>query len=148
MANREGYDVIVTTTAFGMGIDKKNVRFVVHWQIAKSLEGYYQDAGRAGWDGKASVCIVYSSREDRDRCANMLARAHEQKMRQEMSRGRGHSKYSNMNTHPGSNGRANSLVYLTRYCEAVGVCRHKMMADYFGGTTAVPCNYACDHYKD
>jgi RecQ family ATP-dependent DNA helicase len=135
--NRVGYDIIVATTAFGMGIDKEDVRFVVHWVMPKSFEGFYQEAGRAGRDSKASACILYYSRKDRDWLRSIM--------------GQDSPKRKNS---PGAIGnaqaRSKSFEALVGYCEAVGQCRHKMIAQFFGDVNpgSGSCDWACDWHKD
>jgi RecQ family ATP-dependent DNA helicase len=137
--NRKGYDVIVATTAFGMGIDKEDVRFVVHWQIPKSFEGFYQEAGRAGRDGKASVCILYYAREDRDRVAFLMAKDHAR---------RGNNKRLGPGAMGNMESRMKSLDSLIAYCESTSACRHHIIAQYFGDTGPSVCDWACDWHKD
>ncbi len=135
LANEVGYDIIVATTAFGMGIDKENVRFVVHWQMPKSFEGFYQEAGRAGRDGKASVHILYYSREDRDRTAYRIAKDRGQGQGQRVGESQG-------------TGRMKSFQALVQYCERTDRCRHRLICEYFGEVGVPECDFACDWHKD
>ena len=116
-----------------MGIDKPNVRFIVHWQIAKSFEGYYQEAGRAGRDNKAARCILYYSREDRDRTQYLL--------NLELSRKRDRKSKESL-------GKLKSFQALVNYCEDTERCRHLAICEYFDDKERPVCDLACDYCKD
>ena len=107
----ERVDVIVATIAFGMGIDKPDVRYVIHYDIPKSLEGYYQETGRGGRDGGEGRCIAFYSNKDLQKLEKFL----EGKPIAEQDIGK------------------QLLKETTAYCESA-VCRRKMLLHYFGET--------------
>ncbi|MBN1982132.1 MAG: DNA helicase RecQ [Chitinivibrionales bacterium] len=124
--NQDSATVIVATIAFGMGIDKSNVRYIIHGDLPKNMENYYQESGRSGRDGEPAQCTLIYGRGDIPRIRYFLDQIQDEQQRTRQ--------YQN-------------LQKMINYAE-VTVCRRKQILEYFGEHVALPRCGNCDICND
>ncbi|PCH40269.1 ATP-dependent DNA helicase [Wolfiporia cocos MD-104 SS10] len=141
-----GVNVVCATIAFGMGIDKADVRYVLHYDLPTSLEGYYQETGRGGRDGFPSKCVLFYSREDAFRARKLVTESHNKRI----------VRAESIDEPMPSQRATDSLTALINFAENVNVCRHVTICRYFGeiidigkpGVLKSYCNGMCDVCKN
>jgi len=121
---RDDVNVIVATVAFGMGINKPDVRFVIHYDLPKNIEGYYQETGRSGRDGEAAQCILFFSYGDKKNIEYLISQKDDEQEQRIAEQ---------------------QLRRIINYAEA-NDCRHRILLGYFGEDFPGNCGN-CDNCK-
>ena len=113
------YSIVIATIAFGLGIDKPDTRFVIHFNLPNNIEAYAQQTGRGGRDRKAARCILYFSAEEAQKCVGFAK----------------------------LDGEKQSAQALIKFATTISCCRHDALGTYFGDAGEGFCQFACDYCK-